>query len=135
VKYASQYADWCGFSDPEDNHIWTDGNHACIQLRVSPPATDLVLQLWVYPLIARNLHSQTARISINDKPIGTLKMRNPGKYSLYSLKIPKSIVNQDVVKVDLYLPNAASPDKLGINKDKRLLATALRWLSIDEKRQ
>jgi hypothetical protein len=74
------------------------------------------------------------KIAINDKPIGTLKMGAPGKFFLYSLKIPKSIVNQDVLKIDFYLPNAASPETLGINKDKRLLAIALQWLAIDEKR-
>jgi hypothetical protein len=131
---ASQYDIRHGFSQPEVGKTWTEGNIASLALRVSPPATDLVLKLSACPLIGANLHSQTVKIAINDKPIGTLKMGAPGKFFLYSLKIPKSIVNQDVLKIDFYLPNAASPETLGINKDKRLLAIALQWLAIDEKR-
>jgi hypothetical protein len=128
---ANQYGIWDGFSDPEDGFTWTEGNLASIGLWVLRPPAELVLKLQVFPLLGANITSQTVTVSVNDKAVGTLEIRNPGEYSI---GIPKSILNQDILKIVFHLPSAATPKELGINEDNRLLAIALQSLVIEEKR-
>jgi hypothetical protein len=125
---AGQYDIWHGFSILEDGFTWTEGNVASIGLRVSPPAADLVLKLKTFPLF---FTQQTVNVSINDSVAGTWKVKDPGEYSM---RIPRSILHGDILKVVFYLPGAVSPKELRINEDMRQLAIALQSLVVEEER-
>jgi len=128
---ANQYGTLQGFSSPEEGFTWTEGIYASVGLWVLRPSTDLVLKLRAVPLLGANITSQTVTVSVNDKAVGTLEIRNPGEYSI---GIPKSILNRDILKIAFHLPGAATPKELGINEDDRLLAIALQSLVIEEKK-
>ncbi len=128
---ANQYGICGGFSDLEDGFTWTEGNLASIGLWVMPATADLVLKLRASPLLGANITSQTVTVSVNDKAVGTLEIRSFGEYSI---GIPKSILNHDILKIAFHLPRAATPKELGINEDERLLAIAIQSLVIEEKR-
>jgi hypothetical protein len=127
----NQYGICYGFSAPEDGFTWTEGNLASMGLWVLPPSVDLVLKLRASPLLGANIASQTVTVSVNDKVVGTLEIRNPGEYSI---GIPKSILDHDILSIAFHLPSAATPKELGINEDTRLLAIALQSLVIEGKR-
>ena len=128
---ADQYDIWHGFSISEVGFTWTEGNVASIGLWVSPPASDLILKCRVFALLGGNIHQQTVNVSFNDTLAGTWEVKNPGEYSM---GIPKSMLQGDILEIVFYLPNAVSPKELGINEDNRQLAIALQSLVIEEKR-
>jgi len=127
---ADQYNIWHGFSIPEDGFRWTEGNVASIGLGVSSPATDLILKLRAFPMLGRNIPQQTVNVSLDDKVVGTWRIKDPGEYTM---KIPKSVIHGDILTIVFYLPDAFSPKKLEISKD-RLLSIALQSLVIEEER-
>ncbi len=127
---AERYKFWHGFSAPEEGFTWTEGNVASMGLRVPPPQKDLVLKLEMTPLIGGNTPYQEISLRINGRLLETWRVKNVGEYTL---DIPRELVAGEILEIVFHLPNAVSPKEIGINRDERLLAVAIKSLVIEER--
>jgi len=119
-----------GWSDPEKGFTWTDGKSASLVIPVNQPQSDLTLSASLFPFTAGELINQNVYISINDKKLGKWDVGDSGDYSI---TIPKEYVTKSLLNVSFDLPDAASPSKLNISNDTRMLGIAVLSIKVLEK--
>ncbi len=127
---SESYNVWHGFSKPEDNFTWMEGNVASIGLQVTPPITNLFLKFIATPLIAEDHGQQIVTLQINGHIIGTCNLTKRGEYSF---EIPKSFLTSTTLEIVFHLPRAFYPKKVGINGEERLLSLAIESLVIEKR--
>jgi hypothetical protein len=86
--------------------------------------------LGLTPLIGRDTPYQEISLRINGRLLETWRVNNGGEYTL---DIPRELVGGEIIEIVFHLPNAVSPKELGLNRDERLLAVAIKSLVIGEK--
>lgn len=118
-----------GWSIGEAAQRWALGPSAQLAFGLAG-TSDVVLRLEAEPfLVPGRLEEQEVGIDLNGHPVGTWRLRYHG-FRTYSVRLPRSLqAPQD--RVQLRLPNAASPRSVGEGNDRRLLAVAVRTLRVD----
>jgi hypothetical protein len=119
-----------GWSLPESDGIWTDGENATLSIPVPQPKSDLVLEAQVEPFLGGGkIKAQRVGVVVNNKLIANQKIATAQKFLI---DIPKEIVTDGLLQIQFDLPDAQSPRELGIRKDKRYLALSFTRMRITE---
>ena len=112
-----------GWGEPEAGQTWTDGINASLQMRVTPPASDVALVLSCTPFLAEGkIPHQELTVFVNFLRVGCVLVGGPREIEV---NIPKWVFKETQLHIDFYLPNAASPKTLGIGSDARRLGLAV----------
>jgi hypothetical protein len=119
---------WYGWSDPEPDARWSDGNHAAI---IFTPGLDgsSVLRIRMIPyIVPGKLDEQRVNVSLNDLPLVALTLRDP-IYQVHSIMLPRELIRErNVLSFDF--PSAASPLELNVGDDDRQLGVKVEWVEI-----
>lgn len=119
---------WYGWSSPEPEFRWTDGREATIAFRLES-ARNIRLLLKVAPFtVEGKIDNQEVRLLLNDRPLKTLSLQAGGLRDL-ELDLPASFLATSNV-LTFQLPNAASPEALGVGGDKRQLGIQVQSLAV-----
>ncbi len=116
-----------GWSTPEAWGTWSDGQDAQLLLRVAPGSHALVIEALAFAM-PPNL-SQRVIVSINGvEALSTRLTQVQGN----RLEIPLSAaqIAEEYLNVQLHLPDAVSPKKLGFNDDARVMGLGLQTLTV-----
>jgi hypothetical protein len=123
---------WYGWSGPEQNSRWTERATAAITFRVTEISA-AVVRLQMAPfLVPGKLASQRVEVELNDHPVTSLSLSN-GAFTEYEIILPLSAVREQNV-LTFRLPDATSPQSLGVSEDTRLLGINVQWLTISQNR-
>lgn len=123
-----------GWSASENTHRWTFKKKAEIFFPIINPNKDLELNVIMFPFITPEIKFQKVKVGINGKVIGNWIVQRD---SLYKMVIKKEFLvgkkeHENFNIINLELPNAISPAKLGQSPDTRELGVALRSMYVRE---
>ncbi len=131
VEFGTAEADsfaWYGWSWGEKDFRWSDGKEAAIVFSVVEPRdSTLSIRLGGFvgngkPLV------QKVKILLNGAQLADLEVNEePARDYIYRVE-RKLLRNQN--KLVFKLPDAQSPDSLGISSDQRRLAVRVEWISL-----
>ena len=113
-----------GFWEPEKTHTWTVGYTALLQFKLAWWNRDMELRFVAFPFNG----SQRVGISVNGQELGQIQVQKEGQYCI---RIPRTIL-REIIKVELTLPDARSPEEAGKGKDKRCLGVAMKTMTISD---
>src|SRR5262249_39655920 len=116
---------WEDRSSPGGLGRWTLGGEASVYLRPLLPATrDLRIEIELaYVLVNQQHPLQRAIVKINEQTLGAWEFRLHGSNNRRSLTIPRELIPEgEMLVLALELPDAVTPQSIGINNDGRLLA-------------
>lgn len=121
-----------GWSTTEHDFTWTDGIGASLSVRV--PRSKGPLTLDVYMAGMNHLPSvpfQPVDVSINGHKLADWEVLDD---KVYSVAIPKEFADapESLLTIDFYIPQATSPQDLGLGSDWRRLGLRLRTVEIVE---
>lgn len=123
-----------GWSLPEDQHIWSDGNKASFKLPITEPETEMIeLQCQIKPFLvpSENLNKQNVIVSINNKRVGEFLLTDSVSQT-QRLLFPKSLIdNSSHMTVNFDLPDARPGTGVGL-KDTRTLGLAFNTITFSE---
>lgn len=125
------------FSDPNthcflpkgwiDQHepwgIWS-GTHKA-RIAVPPPRGASSLLMEVRAFVAGPLKSQTIQVNIPDYPQQNFTISNFDN-NFITIKLPSNLNHFEFLKIDISIPDATAPKKLGISEDPRTLGIGLK---------
>jgi len=124
-----------GWSFPEDDHTWSNGKKAILQMSVNPPKGDQIeLFCEVSPFLSpeKGLGSQRVEITINGSPVGNFTISSSGQQQLRVTFKKELLANFSQVLVGFSLPDAAVGKEMGVNGDGRMLGLAFYSLVLKE---
>jgi putative flippase GtrA len=124
-----------GWSIPESWGTWSEGFSAAIGLALDSPAlSDLRLELTADGYVNERHPAQTIEVSANGRSIGSLRFTQAAPSGTSVLIIPREAAagNNNQIVIRFKIMNPASPARLGLSSDPRLLGIGLRSLSITE---
>ena len=102
-------------------------------LRPLLPATgDLRLEIELAYVLLNEQHPlQRAIVKVNEQALGAWEFRLHGSNDRRSLTIPRGLIPEgEMMVLALELPDAVTPQSIGINNDRRVLALNIRRLRI-----
>ena len=111
-----------GWSHVEQDGVWSDGKQAEIRFVPKQDFEKIIVEL--KPLVFGNLKEQRVVVSYNGLPVVTDVITSPKALEII-LPVKFSLGEDSIQKLELDFPDAASPSRLGINDDDRLLAVKL----------
>jgi hypothetical protein len=116
---------WYGWSAPEPRFRWSDGRQAVIVFAVHNPR-DSRLILRTGGFIGPGSTRQRVAVTLNGVALSSFEITDNLDRE-YAISLPaNSLRNQNVLSFDL--PDARSPQSLGLSNDSRKLGLALYWL-------
>lgn len=116
---------YSGFSSLEKSYTWTNGYEAELRFCVEEVKDDLNLTMDIEQIIGEK---QCINVLVNGNEVKTMTITSGEIMSIY---IPKSIIDDSGnVSIILQLPDAVSPKELGMSEDTRLLALAMKSITI-----
>ncbi len=118
-----------GWSEPENGFRWTDGQTANFVFSLQKPENDLVLNLSLCPFLAGQLKSQRLSVSMNGHRLQDFLLKRDMPNLI--IDIPRSYSNEEIQRITFDLPDAVSPEDLGVSVDPRKLGISVRTLSIN----
>ncbi len=114
-----------GWSGPHRRVTWNNGDRASLRFLVEPPREDIRLEMKFIPCIYPGKHTrQRVRVSANGTELIEWETNEKKPY-LFSVVIPKNILNAREVVLDLEFPDAVRPASIGAGGDRRKLAIAI----------
>jgi hypothetical protein len=117
-----------GWSGGEGQFRRTDGSSAHLVFQAEPVGAGL-LELKIEPfLVTRTLERQRLTVRLNGASLATLVLRDPEPRT-YRMPIPNGVLKEHNLLV-LDLPDARSPNSLGLSPDTREFGVKLYWLRI-----
>ena len=120
-----------GWSAAESWGTWTEGRQAKIEMRVLPQARSIVLDTLAF--ILPQHPSQRVIVSLNGEQVLSTSLP---QFQGNRLEIPisaslsQSLARDDRLDIELQLPDAISPQQLGINDDSRVMGMGLKTLTV-----
>lgn len=120
INFKSSKAIFQGWSHPEKEFRWSLNNDATIYFKLNPKNLKGLLKLNI-----NTLGKQEITLSINGHNIGKKIVHGKNKVVKYTFD-PSIIKNNKINRIKLEFSNAHKPN----NKDKRILAMALKSFSI-----
>jgi hypothetical protein len=116
---------WYGWSPAEPQFRWNDGYEAALVFRTQS-SQDMVLTMKAGAFVVPGRPAQRVTVSLNAMVIGNLLIRDEAARE-YSFEVPAGKLRDRNV-LTFTLPDAASPQSLGLGKDPRKLGLSLYWL-------
>jgi hypothetical protein len=121
-----------GWSTPENWGTWSAGQQAQVDLRVTPEARSIALEVLAFVLPQHP--AQRVIVSLNGEPVLTTRLTQLQDNHL-EIPIPAAIreqlVDNDRLTIELQLPDAISPEQLGLNDDSRVMGLGLKRLTVN----
>ena len=120
-----------GWSDTEEQHTWTEGNTAIVRFAGLPPSKPLSLKVTAVGFTKDpQMSSQPTQVYANGAKIADWDVRDKKQYSA---TIPSGTIDSaGKLTLEFRLPNAASPQSLGVSADSRQLGLCVFDLVIDQ---
>lgn len=119
-----------GWSTPDKDFTWTDGNKAVLLFSIGETDKDLTLNIKTGGFIVPGkLDKQTVNVLANGQQIAKWEFTKMEAIEQSAI-IPKNILEKGKLTIEFELPNATSPVSLGINQDMRALSLDVVNLSI-----
>lgn len=123
-----------GWSAPEGWGTWSSGKQAILRIdsRELPDAKSLSLHVEAKAFVEPQHPEQRISVAVNGQPAGRYTIHYPNK--IFSMDIPLGQVDAEsrrVFRVVFDLPDATSPQAIGVSADGRDLALALVSVSIE----
>jgi hypothetical protein len=121
---------WSGWSTSvrEEPFRWSDGKEALMIFRLDE-IRDLRLRIKLFPFISKGkVEQQRIEFRLNERPLETLLIKEEG-VNEYELRLPKNLLAEKNLLV-FGLPDAASPQALGLGIDTRQLGIGVFWLRL-----
>lgn len=120
-----------GWSQPETKFVWSADKKVELSFRFPPPERDVIVTLDVFPFRGGNqIPYQRVFVSANRSSIQEWTVLEQDQLVM---TIPKDLVPDGKLTLELSLPNLASPKSLGMSDDPRLLAIGLIQATIELK--
>lgn len=123
---------WYGWSGPEPELRWTDGNEAAFVFKLNDSADKtLWIKLAAY-VVAGKHPQQRLTIRINGTEIQTLELKDK-EPKIYSFALPTHLLQpKNILTFDL--PDAIAPATVEQSYDLRRLGLAVWWIGLEEKK-
>lgn len=119
---------WYGWSPVGGDFHWTEGEEAGLIFALDE-VTDLRMELTLGPFLAPGkLDSQRMNVFVNDRAVASFVLDKP-KLNTYSFTVSQTVLDRKN-RLVLDLPDAASPEYLGVGNDGRRLGITMRWLGV-----
>ncbi len=121
-----------GWSTPENWGTWSAGQHAQVDLRVTPEARSIALEVMAFVLPQHP--AQRVIVSLNGEQVLSTRLVQHQDNRLeipISPAIRQHLADNDRLTIELQLPDAISPEQLGINDDSRIMALGLKRLTVN----
>jgi hypothetical protein len=120
-----------GWSSPEPAYTWTAERTATLAFTMDKPQSDLRIKLELFPfLIPGKLEEQRVIVYVNRQEIGSGTLSSG--ISEMSFLIPERSFDENIQYISFYLPDARSPDELGVSADRRTIGIGLRSLVLED---
>jgi hypothetical protein len=116
---------WYGWSAAEPSFRWTDGHEATLVFALTNPR-DTILTLKAGAFVANGSPRQRVSVALNGQVLSNFEITDNSAHE-YTIELPAKILRAQNV-LTFSLPDAASPQSLGLSKDPRKLGLALYWL-------
>lgn len=119
-----------GWGDPESWGTWSLGRHA--ELAIDPrqlpvPKSGLRLHFDVNAFVNDKHPRQRILVSLDDAPAETYVVEFPGTTAGFDVDIPPvKLASAQMIKIRFELPDAVSPQAVGLGVDRRPLAIGLK---------
>ena len=121
---------WYGWSAAEPPFRWSDGHEATIVFAVTTPR-QMQLTFKAGAFVNPPLPQQRVRVALNGMVLSNFEI-TADTTKEYTVDLPANALrNQNVLS--FALPDAQSPQRLGLSKDSRQLGLALYWLKFTAK--
>lgn len=121
-----------GWSTPESWGTWSEGRQAQIVLRITPEARSVVIDAMAF--ILPQHPAQRVIVSLNGEQVLSARLTQAQGNHLQipiSAAIRQRLAVDDQVTIELQLPDAISPQQLGLNDDARVMGLGLQRLLVN----
>ena len=121
-----------GWSIPENWGTWSMGLQAQLDLRVTPEARSIALEVMAFVLPQHP--AQRVIVSLNGEQVLSTRLVQLEDNHLeipISPAIRQHLADNDRLTIELQLPDAVSPEQLGINDDSRIMGLGLKRLTVN----
>jgi hypothetical protein len=136
IKFGTAEIDkylWYGWSGREILSHWTDRGKATLVFSLQPGAASkqkATLRIFGAPFLAPGkLDAQRVIVKLNDQQIASWTLTSAEPQEQF-IELPASALRDKNILV-LTMPDAASPQLLGVSEDVRLLGFNVQWIEID----
>jgi len=120
-----------GWSYCGAEHCWTNGPSAALNLNVPDSGVDHVLSLQFMPFLSDPaVPRQRIGVSVNGELLAEWNADSP-EIQTRSLRIPARLIPGQALRVELSLPDSASPKAVGAGGDVRELGIAMLSLELE----
>jgi hypothetical protein len=116
---------WYGWSPAEPQLRWNDGYEAALVFAMKDPR-DTILTMKASGFVAPGRPRQRVTVALNATVVSNFEITDEPARE-YTIELPANILRGQNV-LTFTLPDAASPQSLGLSKDFRKLGLALYWL-------
>lgn len=116
-----------GFSGAEQDFRWTEGKQSAFTCNADKPYR--LARLTLAPFLTPTHARQRVSVTVNDGAPVTVELRSP-ELAVIELPLPQLPPGQPVA-IRIAMPDAVSPEKLGLSGDARELGVAVRTLSFE----
>ena len=121
-----------GFSKNEGTHTWTDGQQAFLTLPMHDKNFNILMQINFSPfLVPGKLDQQRIKVSAGEQELGEWVVTKTGNQSK-EIIIPKTLLKDSKLKIELDFPDAASPQQFDLSSDSRMLGIAISSITFDK---
>jgi hypothetical protein len=118
-----------GWARAEEKFIWTAAERCTIQLPILPAEGRFVVRFTASPFVVKQrLPFQRVELLIGDVLVGTCEVKD---MSVIEAEVPAELRNdRKPVTITFFLPSATRPNTISDSKDERLLALAMRSMTV-----
>ena len=119
-----------GFSRPESDGRWTDGNQATIDLKLAPESLETGrLRLHLMPCVSAE-KGQTLRLRCGEGPEQVVEF-SPGTLAWRTVDLPLAGIRADtLMRIQIAVAHMFVPSEVGIGPDLRLLGVKIRHIEL-----
>jgi hypothetical protein len=122
-----------GWAEPEEGHLWNDGQEAKLLLAVRTPAPRLMLHIGGEPYVTRVRPAQEITLFGNGLRIGYWRLTRRVETTLSVLLEPEWWLRRGsraVMRLALHLPNSTRPSDIADGPDARELGFCFRSICL-----
>jgi hypothetical protein len=119
-----------GWANPEEGYTWTDGYKSVLGIKTRENNSDLKLKIKASQYTSK----QRVNVTVNDHPVGNWIFDKPEDQEK-SIIIPHGVLKEGMQYIAFELPDAKSPQSLGLSDDNRILALAVQSLVINSSKE
>lgn len=120
-----------GWSEPEPQFTWTEGNNAVLALRIPPADGAVALKVRASAFIkGPELPSQPVEVYVNDRKIADWQV---SQLSEQTAALPQDLAKAGgLLTLSFRLPKATSPKEAGVSADPRVLGLCVYEIALQK---